>query len=71
MCRSEFSIIDLEHDTDISPLGEYRDHCSRCRHVHDCGHDAVVVDEIRAFGRGLVHTVRYCERCGIDPEEDA
>lgn len=58
---------DLEHESGLRPLGEYRDHCARCRQTFDlrerqaaCPHESVT--GIKTWAGETIHQV--CSDCG-------
>lgn len=59
----ESHTLDLEHASGLRPLGEYPDHCERCRAAHGCGHEERL--NIYTWG-SQVPTRQICERCGQD-----
>lgn len=54
----------LEHSSGLRPLGEYPDHCDRCRVVHGCGHEEL--QNIYTWGSDTP-TRQICTRCGQVP----
>jgi hypothetical protein len=51
-----------EHESGLRPLGEFPDHCERCRLVATCEHEDIT--EMRTWA-GDVY-LSLCSRCGID-----
>ena len=65
-------ILELEHDTEIVPLGSDPDHCRRCRETirirklrADCTHEEIESVEITAFGDAAPRYLSHCRRCGL------
>lgn len=61
-------IVDLEHESGLRPVGDFPDHCARCRAAAErrgaqeaCSHKGDVV-EVRAWGVGII--ARSCADCG-------
>lgn len=65
---------DLEHESGLRPLGEYPDHCYRCRMVAErrahqaaCAHESV--SQVKRWGSGAV-VLRSCADCGLPLDEE-
>lgn len=59
------NIVELEHDTQIVPLGSDPNHCQRCRCAHE-GHTGEVIDITTLCG----FSRHVCGTCGTTLEDE-